>query len=181
MRAITQPLRDDHQRFLPSVMAIRDIADSIGDEPADSLIKKVDESLDFLIKDLLPHFSAEDRVLYPEVARIMDSPQATNTMRMDHAEMRALIGELAQMRSKIREEESLQYEAKTLYRVLYSLFTLVVLHFSKEEEIYFSIIDDHLTSEQGHCMLESMGMAVTRARPELVVYAEQLGYVSLGL
>ncbi len=180
MRAITQPLRDEHQQFLHDILAIRDIADSIGDEPLDSLLLKVDQSLDFLIKDLLPHFSAEDRVLYPMVAKIMDSPQATNTMRMDHAEMRTLVDELTRQRAIIKDVDSLQHEAKNLYRILYSLYTLVILHFSKEEEIYLSIIDDHLTSEEGHCMLESMGMAVKRARPELVIYAEQLGYISIG-
>jgi iron-sulfur cluster repair protein YtfE (RIC family) len=54
-----------------------------------------------------------------------------------------------------------------LRRVLYGLYTLVKVHFAKEEEIYLPLLDSKLTAEEAHAMFEAMEAAAREAKEHL--------------
>ncbi len=55
-------------------------------------------------------------------------------------------------------------QTKALRRVLYGLYTLVKLHFAKEEEIYLPLLDAHLTPDEARSMFEKMEEAANEAK-----------------
>ena len=157
--APTQPLREEHKEMLPYIEALRTVADSVGEAPAESLRRGVDEAYAFLTRHLLPHAEAEERALYPVVGKLMGAPQATGTMSRDHVEVSRLAQELGLLRSELSAGSLGAPEAKALRRVLYALYALVRVHFAKEEEVYLPLLDARLAPEEAERMFEAMHQA----------------------
>lgn len=159
MATVTQPLRDEHAHLLSHVKALRAVADLVGEVPMEALRQEVDDAYRFLTEHLLPHAEAEERVLYPAVAEAMGAPEATRTMSRDHAEIGRLIQELGEIRAGLAEAELDPVRARALRRVLYGLYTLVMVHFAKEEEVYLPLLDRRLTPEQASELLAAAAEA----------------------
>ena len=158
MTTPTQPLRNEHAHLLPHIERIGAVGDAIGTAPIEDVRKGVEEVHDFLVHHLIPHADAEDRVLYPAVAKVMGAPQATATMSRDHVEVGRLTEELAALRAQL--DRGLNGAlAGDLRRVLYGLSALVKVHFAKEEEVYLPILDAALTPEEAERLFEEMGEA----------------------
>lgn len=158
----TQPLRDEHEELSPYLEQIRVAADAIGREadPRES----IDKAYDFLAGHLLPHAKAEEEALYPEVARVMGAPAATQTMAIDHDEVERMTAELERLRSRLSGEPLTPEQTLGLRSVLYGLYTLVKAHFRKEEEVYLPLLDASLTAEEARALMERMEKAASEAR-----------------
>lgn len=164
MAKVTQPLRDEHKELFPHVETLREAADMVGEASLGALLKKIDEAHGFLAHHLIPHATAEDKALYPVVARVMGAPDATATMRRDHVEVGRLTEELGTLRAKVSGRTLGAAEAKALRRVLYGLYTLVKVHFAKEEEVYLPFLDARLSPEEAKRMFEEMEKAAGEAK-----------------
>jgi iron-sulfur cluster repair protein YtfE (RIC family) len=168
MANLTQPLREEHKELLPHIEAIRTAADAIGEVPLSELRPQIDEVYDFLAYHLLPHAQAEEAALYPVVGKVMGAPEATGTMSRDHVEVDRLIDELGQIRSSVSGSTLTAAQIKDLRRVLYGLYTLVKVHFAKEEEVYLPILDARLTPDEARNLFEKMEHAAHQAKGALV-------------
>ena len=164
MIVLTQPLRDEHKELLPHIELLQTVADSIGEATIGSLRWDIDEVYEFLTHHLLPHAQAEEQALYPVVGRLIGAPEATATMSRDHVEVGRLTEELGSLRSHLVSETISEDQEKALRRVLYGLYAVVKLHFAKEEEVYLSILDARLTSEEANRMFEAMETAAKQAK-----------------
>jgi hemerythrin-like domain-containing protein len=162
MTLVTQPLRDEHRELLPLLERVRVAADGIGS--GSTSMEAVDSAYEFLSKHLVPHALAEEAALYPVVARMMGSPDATKTMEVDHAEVKRLTEELGTIRNQIADGGPSTEQARDLRRVLYGLYTLVGVHFAKEESVYLPLLDSRLSAEEARSMFEDMEAAANRAR-----------------
>ena len=168
MANLTQPLREEHQELLPHIEAIRQTADAIGEAPLSELLPQIDGVYDFLARHLLPHAQAEEAALYPVVGKVMGAPEATGTMSRDHVEVGRLIDELGLIRANVSGATLAAAQIKDLQRVLYGLYTLVKVHFAKEEEVYLPILDARLTPDQARRLFENMEHAAHEAKSALV-------------
>ena len=168
MANLTQPLREEHKELLPHIEAIRQAADAIGEAPLSELRPQIDEVYDFLAYHLLPHAQAEEAALYPIVGKVMGAPEATGTMSRDHVEVDRLIDELGLIRSSVSGPTLTATQIKDLRRVLYGLYTLVKVHFAKEEEVYLPILDARLTPDEARSLFEKMEHAAHQAKGALV-------------
>lgn len=164
MSRLTQPLRDEHQELLPHIEALRAVADSVGEVPVAVLQQKIDATYEFLTHHLMPHAQVEEAVLYPTVATVLGSPEATATMSRDHSEISRLTTELAFLRSQLAGAVITGAVEKALRRVLYGLYTLIRLHFAKEEEVYLPLLDARLPPDEAHRMLAAMARAAQEAQ-----------------
>ena len=164
MSSLTQPLRDEHKELYPQVEVLRLAGDAINTSLTSSAYTKIEEAYNFLTQQLLPHAQAEDKALYPMVQKAMGSPQATATMSRDHLEVARLTEELGTLRVHKSQLTITSIQAMALRRVLYGLYTLLKLHFAKEEEIYLPLLDAELTSDEAHSMFESMEAAANEAK-----------------
>ena len=85
---------------------------------------------------------------------------ATATMRHDHVQVQRLGDELGALRWRLHRTDVLAIElANDLRRVLFGLHALVSAHFSKEEEIYFPMLDRSLSAEEADALLAGLTAA----------------------
>jgi iron-sulfur cluster repair protein YtfE (RIC family) len=117
----------------------------IGAAPVITLHEQIDALYEFLTQQLQPHARAEEQVLYPVVAKLLDSAEATDAMRREHVEVDHFIEELNILRSKIGDKLLSTAQANQLRHVLNGLYTILKAHFAKEEEIFLPLIDRRLT------------------------------------
>ena len=156
MPAITQPLRDEHRELLPHIEHLRIAADAVGELSDVALKRRLDGVHDFLLNQLIPHAEAEDKALYPVVAKAMGAAQATATMSRDHVEVGRLTHELGALRGQLTMGRFTSAQENALRRVLYGLYALVKVHFAKEEEIYLPLLDARLAPDEAQKMFEEM-------------------------
>jgi iron-sulfur cluster repair protein YtfE (RIC family) len=123
----TEQFRAHHKHLLEHVEHLRTAAREIPRlSPQERTLLKT-RILDFLEGELGPHAAAEERRLYPEVARLLGHHEATATMSYDHLAIRGRTRELAE--TPVEATDRLQ-------ELLYGLFALIETHFRKEEDIY---------------------------------------------
>ena len=161
---VTAPLRAEHRELIPHVEQLRAVADDIGDVPLDALRRDIEIAYGFLMHHLLPHAQAEERALYPVVARVLGAVRATDTMSRDHAEIGRLARELDVLRAGMGVGALDPALARDLRRVLYGLYAVVRLHFAKEEEVYLALLDGALTADEGRAMYAEMERAAYETR-----------------
>jgi iron-sulfur cluster repair protein YtfE (RIC family) len=167
MASITQPLRDEHKALYPQVEVLRLAGDVVNESLTSLAHDKIEQSFNFLTRQLIPHAQAEEKALYPMVEKAMGAPQATATMSRDHVEVERLTEVLGTLRVH-RTQLSITFDqVMALRRVLYGLYTLVKLHFAKEEEIYLPLLDAKLTAEEAKAMFTAMDDAAREAKARL--------------
>lgn len=164
MARITEPLREEHKELFPHVETLRQAADALsgGDETA--FREKLDDANAFLVGHLIPHATAEEQALYPVVAGAMGAELATRTMSRDHVEVGRLTEELGRLRRSVGSGAIDEATRNELRQVLYGLYTLVKVHFAKEEEVYLPLLDAKLDEASARAMFDAMEQAAEAAR-----------------
>lgn len=163
MSRTTDPLREEHAELLGHVDGLRAAADAVGDVTVAELRALVEDGFSFLTRHLLPHATAEDLVLYPEVERLT-APGTTATMRRDHVEVDRLTDELRDLHDRLASGHPMDdWLANDLRRVLYGLYAVVRLHVAKEEEILLPVLDDRLPPDEAPVLFERMAEVAGRA------------------
>lgn len=128
---------DDLQDVLQSVRAA---ADRLSDAPDPTALAGVEEAHRLLTERLLPHEYAEEHQLYPALASTLGGPEATATMSRAHVEIERLSHRIATHVELARANGALTPEQlDDLRSCLYGLSTVLRLHFTQEEENYFSL------------------------------------------
>jgi hemerythrin-like domain-containing protein len=165
MATITQPLRDEHKELFPQVELLRKAGDAAAEGAVeDELRRLAGDAYDFLAHHLIPHAQAEDQALYPVVQRLMGAPQATATMSRDHQEVGDLTAQLQALLPSLEKAALSMDQVNDLRRVLYGLYSLVKVHFAKEEEIYLPLLDASLSQAEASEMFEKMEVAAGEAK-----------------
>ncbi len=156
---VTEPLRAEHRHLLPHVEQLATAGDAVGRVAADDVKQNIDAAYGFLSMHLIPHATAEDAVLYPEVDRLLGATgdtRATDTMRRDHVEVVRLTERLGELRERLHDGVLGRDEELELRRLLYGLYAVVSLHFAKEEEVYLPLLDRELTAAEAQALFERM-------------------------
>ena len=159
MSDLMRPLHTEHQLLLPYIEELRRTADDVGLIPVRELEVAVEACRLFLFDWLIPHAEVETEVMYPVVARLMGNTDATATMIKDHEEVVQLAEELESLSKELQRERRLDDElAVSLRRVLYGLYTIIGLHFAKEEELYAPLLERGLSPEEARVMFQKLEM-----------------------
>ena len=104
---------------------------------------------------LLAHFDSEEKILFPTFeAKTGMSQGPTQVMRLEHAQMRALLGEAGEMLANGHHEDC-QGQLETL-------LIMMQQHNMKEENILYPMCDQHLAAELPD-VLAHMGNALVPA------------------
>jgi iron-sulfur cluster repair protein YtfE (RIC family) len=107
---------------------------------------QLQDLMDFLKMELLPHAEAEEKYLYRKVAEVMKNPMFTKTMEVDHEVIKAYIHELEDEIDRAYKESSPK-QLNKVQKVSNKLEGLLTCHFRKEEEVYLPILDEKLSAE----------------------------------
>ena len=113
---------------------------SIASPPAEAL-ERLCDLRSFLDQQLLPHELAEDRDLYPVVARVLGGTDPTAPMSRMHIEIAHLIGLYGRLVDGLDPAGPDDDDVRELRRVLYSLDAVLRLHMAQEEQEYLSLAD----------------------------------------
>ncbi len=167
MTTLTQPLRDEHKELYPHIESLKQAGLAVHGTLSPSSLEKIDEAYSFLADHLLPHAHAEEAALYPVVQKVMGTPYGTATMSRDHVEVERLTQELSKLREGLDASEIGVEKANELKRVLYGLYTLVKVHFAKEEEVYLPLLDQNLTAGEAEAMFQAMEAAAHEAKERI--------------
>ena len=120
---------------------------------------RVTEPLRSEHQDLLPRVQAaraEESALYPAVEVAMRSPGATATMAADHVEIVRRIDALDALVISVGAGPPSPAQAEELKAQLYGLHAILLLHFSKEEEVLLPELDAHMTPDEAAAMFADM-------------------------
>ncbi|WP_423836140.1 heavy metal translocating P-type ATPase [Streptomyces cathayae] len=131
----------EHEDLQDVLQAVRDAAALLSapgqEAQALELVREVNR---LLIERLLPHEYAEEHQLYPALGPTLGGPEATATMSRAHAEIERLSGRVATHVALAEAQGALKSEQlEDLRACLYGLHTVLRLHFTQEEENYFSL------------------------------------------
>ncbi len=133
-------IKVEHKALLPHVYKLKSAADSVGLVDESDLWPMLTDSLRFLTEQLVPHAKEEEEILYALVAKYAGTDAGVELMTRDHAEVGRLTTRLGELISDKGDDNDLR-------DTLYSLHSLVVLHFKKEEEFMLPVLEQHLTEE----------------------------------
>jgi ATPase, P-type (transporting), HAD superfamily, subfamily IC/heavy metal translocating P-type ATPase len=137
----------EHRALRPPLELLREVADRLGADPPEAVLPQLRQVHRFLTEDLLPHERAEEQRLYPAVDRLLGGAEVTATMSRAHAEIERLVARLGR-HVEVAESAGLRPERlDDLRACLYGLHAVLNLHFTQEEEAYFSLArQDHPSS-----------------------------------
>jgi heavy metal translocating P-type ATPase len=142
---LAQRFQAEHAELLPLVSDLRRLADRLEGGENGSVIREIRRLYADLASRLQPHEDAEEHQLYPEIASILGGEDPTGTMSRAHVEIAHSIRLLGFLLEEL-DGESDPADIIDLRRVMYGLHALLRLHFSQEEQAYFSLAE----SEQAH-------------------------------
>jgi heavy metal translocating P-type ATPase len=130
----------EHDDLKEVVEAVRDTADLLSTDGDQHSLEALG-SLDRLLTErLLPHEHAEEHELYPALAPTLGGPEATATMSRAHTEIDRLARRLDTHLVLARAQGGVQPDQlDDLRACLYGLHSVLRLHFTQEEENYFSL------------------------------------------
>jgi heavy metal translocating P-type ATPase len=131
----------EHEDLQDVLQAVRGAAARLS-APGDGAqaLESVREVHRLLTEQLLPHEYAEEHELYPALESTLGGPEATATMSRAHAEIERLARRVATHLSLADAQGALAPEQlEDLRACLYGLHTVLRLHFTQEEESYFSL------------------------------------------
>jgi hemerythrin len=128
----TEPFRQEHEQLLQHIEHIAESAREVprlGEEEREA---RRDRILGFLRGTLIPHAKAEEQVLYPEWAKLLDFADAAAPMVHDHE---AIVARTERL------ERADVHDVDTLQELLYGLYALISVHFRKEEDLQLPAFD----------------------------------------
>ncbi|GAB2448906.1 heavy metal translocating P-type ATPase [Streptomyces incanus] len=131
----------EHEDLQDVLQAVRDAAARLSAPGRDAqALESVREVNRLLTERLLPHEYAEEHQLYPALGPALGGPEATATMSRAHVEIERLSGRVATHVALAEAQGALKSEQiEDLRACLYGLHTVLRLHFTQEEENYFSL------------------------------------------
>lgn len=133
---------DEHIDLRPRLGQLREVADQLGGAPAGDTMARLRSVHTFLVEELLPHEEAEDTELYPALAEVLGGADPTGAMSRTHVEIATQVRRLGRILDGIGVEGPIDEDVNELRQLLYGLHAILRLHFSQEEEGYFSLLPE---------------------------------------
>ncbi len=133
-------LQAEHRDLAPMVERLRIVADGLGRDAAPGRYAELHELARWLGEELVPHESADDRELYPMLARRLGGEDPMAAMSRSHREIIRLAGRFRHMVQSLAPEasdgEPSDEERRELRRTLYGLGAVLALHMAQEDETF---------------------------------------------
>jgi iron-sulfur cluster repair protein YtfE (RIC family) len=152
---LPQVAHEHHERLLHHVDRMPEVADQLLSAKADDARGALDEMSGFLTGTLLPHIDAAERTLYPELERMFQNRHSMAPMRREHAEVRRLVAELADLTAEVDATRLTLGRTLALRRVLFHLYSILKIHLA-EEEAYLRIVEHGVTADVADMLAAAM-------------------------
>jgi heavy metal translocating P-type ATPase len=141
---LARRLKAEHMAVKPIVEHVRAVADELTGTSQDlASARRLLEQLD---NQTIPHERAEQRELYPALARAMGGSDPTGTLSRSHAEIEYQVGRLRRLLDELADSPPEPEDIVELRRLLYGLYAVLRLHNAQEEEAAFTLIPELVNS-----------------------------------
>lgn len=148
-------LRHEHDHLHAGLDRLADLVGSLGELPPAAVQAGVERTLGFFRTEVGPHARAEERVLYPEIARLLNVHLSSGLIR-EHHQIEQLVGELEQNARRLRQGVRV---VPGLHAQLAGLHRTAETHLLHEEQLILTLLDEHLTEAEGYSLFERMELA----------------------
>jgi len=133
--------RAEHNKLLPRIRSIRVLADRLDVlDPATARSELVSVHR-FLTDEVIPHENAEDKIVYPAIAKMIGGDDPTAVMSRAHLEISHLITILGRSLEELDGHGPTPDDLRELRRLLYGLDAVLRLHFAQEDESYLALLE----------------------------------------
>jgi Hemerythrin HHE cation binding domain len=155
MRSEARTIQEEHGSFRLQLETINQLADSIGDLPAEEVLPRATDVHEFLAHTVMPHAVAEGAVLFPVVRK--ESGELTIGVRMTqcHVQLSGLVDQLEEILISMREDPSMRIERR-LRKVLYSVQAILSAHLAEAEEEIQPLLDANLEPEERQHLFQAV-------------------------
>ncbi|MEE9201380.1 MAG: hemerythrin domain-containing protein [Candidatus Brocadiales bacterium] len=142
----TDPIRDHHKMLRKQIDDLFQYVDGIKKFSAQER-GRLDDLINFLKNDVLPHAEGEEKHLYKKVGELMNNPLFTKTMELDHQHIKQYISELETEINNVYKD-SADSTVRRIQTAASKLRGIMEPHFQKEDDVYLPILDEKLSAEQ---------------------------------
>ncbi|HYM51719.1 MAG TPA: hemerythrin domain-containing protein [Candidatus Limnocylindrales bacterium] len=156
MNTLTQPLREEHDRYRVALKDIQETADAVEDLSLPELRTRLDRVDAFLTARFLPRARAEEAAVFPLIRRVIGARESTSGMAREDLEVERLAGKLAVLRERLVYSYFGRNERRLLRRTLYELYSTIRLHLAEEDDVFLPILDQHLSAAEAIEMVEGL-------------------------
>lgn len=132
-------LRAEHDELIPRLSSIQDAADLLDTMTQNESINALKSIESFLVDEVLPHESADEKIIYPQLSMVLPGDDPMSTMSRTHREIFHLVDLYQRHLADMSDEGPEPADLVDLRRVLYSIHAILRLHFEQEEELYFTL------------------------------------------
>lgn len=132
----------EHPALRLIVEEVRAAADALATTPNADVLQRLGKLQRRLVEELDPHVQAEGTELYPVLDRVLGSTEVTSTMSRAHVEISHLIRQFGRLLDEVGNGGPDESDIARLRQMLYGLHAICSLHFTQEEESYFSLIEN---------------------------------------
>ncbi len=139
--ALARRFSEEHRSLRPELDQLRITADTLDTDDPIRALTEVRKVYRFLAEDLLPHEEAEDRALYPAVARTLGGVDPTAAMSRGHVEIGHQVHRLGRLLDEVPADGPDEEDLVEMRRLLYGLHAILRLHFAQEDEGYLSLAE----------------------------------------
>jgi len=147
MTSLSQASHEHHDRLMPHVDRLAQLADMLGDSVPSGFGEACEVEHRFITGQLLPHIDAIETTLYGELDRLMQGRHSMSPMRREHAELRRLIDSMGQYHELVTLGRLGPAEVIGLRRALYRLHAMLRVHLA-EEQLYLRVLDRNLSPDE---------------------------------
>ncbi|MEP7380009.1 MAG: hemerythrin domain-containing protein [Chloroflexota bacterium] len=152
----TAPVVHEHnERLVRHVDRIPGVIDLMERGAIDEFRFALDETSDFLTDLLLPHMDAAERVVYPELERMLQNRHSTAPLRREHDSIRSAVDDVSRLRAVADQEPLSTNEKVALRRILYRLYALLKIHMA-EELLYAELVEHGASPDAEEALAAAM-------------------------
>jgi iron-sulfur cluster repair protein YtfE (RIC family) len=139
-------VREHHDRLVQQVNRLPELGELIDSRQSARVGPLLAETCTFLTELLLPHISASERVLYPQLERVLQNRHSMAPMRHEHDEIRSAVYQLLTLKRAVDAGQFGTREQIALRRAVFRLYALLKVHLA--EELLYAAIVEHGASEE---------------------------------
>lgn len=150
------PLRDFRTTLHEGLHRLPSAAEAVSSGDNASALPALDAALEYLQGTLLPHCRSEKFTLFPAVEGVVGSIGTTQVMVAQHESIAAMVADLASVVIAARDGEIARY-SRYLLPLLYGLYAAARVHLESEDDVYLSLLDEHLSESQVGVLVENLG------------------------
>ncbi len=164
-----EELKRQHDKIHVGVAAMAAVRDRFEELDRDMIYAAIGRILEFFRDDVSPHARAEESVLYPEVARLLNL-HLSNLLVHGHREKDRLVADLVGAQSALAAGSEVPSKVRD---TLTALINLMRSHLRQEDEVLLTMLAEHLSSTEADALFERMEQASDAAMAPWVAVTGQ--------